>query len=200
MQPNNPYEPQPTGIDYLNQIAPPAAPVVFDKKFKIIVIIASLVGLLSLVFIGLTALGQSNSGPSPVSLSAKLQMLTKLSTKYGPKLRTSSLQDTNSSLGALLITANQGISQPLRDYKVDMKKQAGVIAQLSNTVDIESTLDDAHLNATLDDAYSREMSFQLEETLVMMRRIERETRVQSMKDYLTTTIKDFENIQKQIKT
>lgn len=198
MQPNDPYNQQPVGIDYLNQIATPQPQAGFDKKSKIIMIIAGTVGILSLIFIALTALNQSNTGPSPVALSAKFQMLSKLSTKYGPKLRTSNFQDTNSSLGALLTTANQSINQPLQDYGIDMKKQANVIAQLSNTSEIEKTLDDAHLNATLDEAYSREMTYQIEDTLVMMRRIERTTRVQSMKDFLETTIVDFENIQKRL--
>lgn len=198
MQPNDPYNQQPSGIDYLNQIAAPPAQTGFDKKSKIIMIVAGAVAVVALAFIALTTLSQSNAGPSPVALSAKFQMLTKLSTKYGPKLRTSALQDTNSSLGALLTTTNQSISTPLHDYSIDMKKQASTVAQLSNTTEIEKTLDDAHLNATLDEAYSREMAYQLEDTLVTMRRLERATRVQSMKDFLETTIGDFENIQKQL--
>lgn len=197
MQPNDPFQ-QPSGIDYLNQISAPAAPTGFDKKSKIIMITAGIVGLLSLVAIMLTTLGQSNSGPSPVNLSAQLQVLTKLSTKYGPQLRTSGLQDANSSLGALLTTTNQAMNRSIADYGIDPKKTAGNIAILSDTTKIEAVLDDAYLNATLDDAYKREMLFQLESTLVMMRRIERSTGVQSMKELLSSSITDFENIKKQI--
>ena len=86
----------------------------------------------------------------------------------------------------------------MADYSIDVKKQADTIARLSDTTAVEKILDDAHLNATLDDAYTREVGYRLEETLVMMRRIDRTTRVQSMKDFLETAIRDFENIQKQL--
>jgi hypothetical protein len=100
MQPNNPYTPEPSGIDYLNQIAAPAAPTGFDAKSKVIMIVAGIVCMIALVFIAFTTLSSSNNSPSPVALSAKLQVLQKLSTKYGPKLRTTALQDTNSALSA----------------------------------------------------------------------------------------------------
>lgn len=197
MQPNSPYQPEPSGIDYLNHIAPPAQSTGFDKKSKIILIIAGLVGLMSLGMIAAMSLGQSNSGPSPISLAARLKKLETLSNSYDDKLRSISLRDANSSLKAVLITANNSIAAPLQAHSVDPKKQADEIAALDPTTEIEAKLEDAYLNSLLDAAYAREMTFQLEETLVIMSRLESTTKSESMHQFLTSTISDFENLKKQ---
>lgn len=197
MQPNNPYTPEPSGIDYLNQIAAPAAPTGFDAKSKVIMIVAGIICVVSLVFIGLTALSSSNSGPSPVALSARLQMLQKLSTKYGPKLRTTAMQDANSSFGASLITANKSMSSVLSASGVDTKKAAQQIAQLSDASDIEKKLDEAHLNSILDDVYAREITYQIQDTLVMMERLNRATRSTTTREFLDKTTTDFKTLYRQ---
>ena len=54
MYPNEPrssFPEQPTGIDYLNQIAAPTPAQRFDKKTKIIMIILGIVGALGLILI-----------------------------------------------------------------------------------------------------------------------------------------------------
>lgn len=197
MPPNNPFEQQPSGIDYLNQIAAPAPPAGFDKKTKIILVICGIIGILSLVMIASLA-GRDSSGPSPLSLVARLQKLQTLTTKYTPKLKDSNLQAANSSLNAILTTANTSIATPLAAYGIDAEKQAKEITAMDPTTEIEKTLDDAYLNANLDSAYTLEMTLQIEETILMMQRLQRGTRVQSMKDFLTKTISDFENIKKQL--
>ncbi len=196
MQPNNPYEPEPTGIDYLNQIATPAQPAVFDKKTKTILIIAGVVGLLSLGLIAITSINNSNSGPSPASLVARLQKLDRISTTFGDKLRSPALQEANSSLSAVLITANQSINTPLAAYSIDLRKQGKEIAALDPGTELEAELNDAYLNGYLDSAYAREMAYQLEETLVMMNRLRDSTKVVSMQEFLDKTISDFENLKK----
>ena len=197
MQPNNPYTPEPSGIDYLNQIAAPAAPTGFDAKSKVIMIVAGIVCMIALVFIAFTTLSSSNNSPSPVALSAKLQVLQKLSTKYGPKLRTTALQDTNSALSAALITANQSMNSMLSASGVDQKTATKQIAQLAGTSEMEKTLDDAHLNSTLDETYRREIIFQLQDTLVMLERTRRATNSPSAKELLEKIIVDLQNLYKQ---
>ena len=197
MQPNSPYQPEPTGIDYLNQIAPPPPSAGFDKKSKIILLLAGLIGLISLAMIATMAMNQSSAGPSPLALAARLQKLQAVSDNYGSRLRSIPLQDANSSLKTVLITANNSINEPLLAYSIDAKKQAKEIAALDPSTAIETKLDEAYLNSLLDVTYAREMTFQLEETLVMMERLERTTRIESMKQFLTKTIADFENLKKQ---
>lgn len=200
MQPNDPFQPAPNGIDYLNQIATPAPAAGFDKKTKLILIIFGIIGIVSLAFIFFMMSAQKNTGPSPLTLAGRLQKLQTISTTYGKKLRTTSLQDTNSSLSAVLTTANQSISAPLAAYSIDATKQAKQIAALDPATTLTKTLDEAYLNSTLDATYAREMNFQLEDTIVMMKRLLRATTSKSMKDFLETTIPSLENLQKQIES
>ncbi len=199
MQPNDQYQPEPSGIDYLNHIAPPDQSTGFDKKSKIILVIAGVIGLMSIGMIAVMAVNYSNAGPSPMALVARLNKLEVISTKYNKNLRTIALSDANSSLMAVLTTANHSIEVPLQAYSIDRSnsKQAKEIAALDSSAEIEAKLDDAHLNSVLDKAYAREMAYQLEETLVMMERLESATRVQSMREFLAKTIADFENLRNQ---
>ena len=139
---NDPYANQPMGIDYLNQISAPAQTSVFDKKSKITMIVAGIVCLLALLFIGLTTFTSSNNGPSPVSLAAKLTALQTIANKYDDTLRTTAVRDTNSSLKAILITSNQSINTILANSGLNTKNTTAQIAQLANTSEIEKRLDD----------------------------------------------------------
>lgn len=198
MQPNDPFQPAPSGIDYLNQIAPPEKPQGFDKKSKIIMLIFGIIGILSLIFIFVMATSQS-SGPSPLKLAARLQKLQTISTKYDSKLRGIDLQTANSSLIAVLTTANQSISTPLASYSIDTKKQAKEITGLDSSSEIEKTLDDKFLESggLLDNYYASEMNAQLTDTILMMQRLERGTKYKSMREFLKKNLADFENLQKQ---
>ena len=126
---NDPYANQPTGIDDLNQISAPAQASGFDIKSKIIMIVAGVVCLLALLFIGLMTLTSSNNGSSPVSLAAKLTALQTIADKYDDTLRTTAVRDTNSSLKAILITSNQSINNFLVNSVLNTKNTAAKIAQ-----------------------------------------------------------------------
>lgn len=195
MYPNDPDNPQPVGIDYLNEIAPPPPPAGFDRKTKIILVIFGIIGVLSLVLIFVMA-NQTNPGPTPIKLAARLQKLQTISTNYTKKLKSGDLQAANSSLTSILTTANQQIATPLAAYDIDAKKQAKEIAALDPSTEIEARLDDAYLNSVLDNAYAQEMNVQLSDTILMMQRLERTTRVKSMQEFLSKNLADFKNLQK----
>lgn len=195
MPPVNPFDQQPSGIDYLNQIAAPAPAAGFDKKTKLILLLCGVIGILSLVFIG--AMASRNTGPSPLALAGRLEKMQRLATTYSQKLRDGKLQAANSSLRAILTTATTSIATPLSDYGIDAKKQAKEIASLEPTDKIEAVLDDAYLNSTLDSAYTREMIVQIEETILMIQRLQRGTTKKAMREFLEKTAHDFTNIKKQ---
>ena len=202
MQPNEPnnndsYANQPTGIDYLNQISAPAQASGFDIKSKIIMIVAGIVCLLALLFIGLMTLTSSNNGSSPVSLAAKLTAMQTIANKYDDTLRTTAVRDTNSSLKAILITSNQSINTILANSGLNTKNTTAQIAQLANTSEIEKRLDDAALNSTLDETYAREVTYLLQDALVTMDRLNRSTKSQATRDFLDSSIPGFKNLHKQ---
>lgn len=196
MQPNDPFQPAPSDIDYLNQIAPPPPPAKMDKKFLVIIGLLAIVGISSLAFIANMASKSNDNTPAVLKLVARLQKIQNISNKYKSKLKSSAIQDTNSSLSAILTTANKAISDPVASYAIDMKKQGKDLAALDPSAELEKRLDEAYLNSVLDDVYVREINFQLEETIIMMKRMLQEAKTTSMKEYLTTTIPNFENLQK----
>ena len=160
-------------------------------------IVAGVVCLLALLFIGLMTLTSSNNGSSPVSLAAKLTALQTIANKYDDKLRTTAVRDTNSSLKALLITSNQSINTILANSGRNTKNTTAQIAQLANTSEIEKRLDDAALNSTLDETYAREVIYLLQDALVTMDRLNRSTKSQATRDFLDSSIPGFKNLHKQ---
>ncbi len=198
MYPNNdPFNQQPSGIDYLNQIAAPPPAEGFDKKTKIILVIFGIIGILSLIFI-FTMLQNTSSSASPLQVAARVQKLTTISQKYKDKLQDSRLQSTNSSLVSVMTTANASIVEVLSNSGIDYNKQKKEIAQLDPSTQLETKFDDAALNAQLDVVYAHEMNVQITDTITMMQKLEKSTNSRSMKDYLAKTITDLENIQKQL--
>lgn len=198
MYPNNdPFNQQPSGIDYLNQIAAPPPAEGFDKKTKIILVIFGIIGILSLIFI-FTMLQNTGSSASPLQVAARVQKLTTISQKYKDKLQDSRLQSTNSSLVSVMTTANASIVEVLSNSGIDYNKQKKEIAQLDPSTQLETKFDDAALNAQLDVVYAHEMNVQITDTITMMQKLEKSTNSRSMKDYLAKTITDLENIQKQL--
>ncbi len=196
MYPNDPLAPRPTGIDYLNQIAPPPEPSGFDRKAKIILIILGIVGILSLGFIFMMT-NQAASGPSPTKLVARLTNLQTIANKYNKNLQSNESQNANSSLIAVLTTANKSIETPAASVDIDLKKQAKDIAALETTTELESKLDDAYLNADLDMSYAHTMNVQLADTIMMLDHIAKSRTTDSMREFCEKTSSDLANIRKQ---
>lgn len=199
MYPNDPLAPRPpqtSGIDYLNQIAPPSAPQGFDAKTKIILLIFGIIGVLSLVFIFFMA-NQTSTGPSPATLIARLNNLQTVATKYNKKLHANDIQSANSSLIAILTTANKAIETPAAAAGIDLKKDKKAILALESTTKLEEKLDEAFLNADLDVAYTHSMDVDIADTIVLLDKIARSTKAKSMKEFCAKTSADLANIKKQ---
>lgn len=77
------------------------------------------------------------------------------------------------------------------------KQATAQIAQLSNTTEIEKRLDDAALNSTLDETYSREITYLLQDAMITMDRLYRSTNSKTVRDFLEKTTNDFKNLYKQ---
>lgn len=193
MQPNNPFSEPTLGIDYLNQIAPPEKPAGFDKKSKIIVIAMVIVGILGLSFIFFASQGTREQA-SPMTLIVKLQRLNKLSTKYNTKLRENEIQNINSSLIAVLLTANKSIGDI---SGIDLKKQEKEIQTKIDSEKIEKRLDDAYLNANLDESYAHAINTEIADILLTMKKLN-ENSGEKMRQYIKKTAGDLVSIRKQL--
>ena len=188
---------QPQGIDYLNQIATPPPAEGFDKKTKIIIAILSFIGLITLIAIFVFSQGSTpNANPSQVA--ARVNKLLTISKKYNNKFRSTSLQTTNSSLVAVLTTADASMGEALQATGINYKEKQKDIFALDPSEKLEKKLDEALLNAQLDITYAHEMNVQITDTINMMKKVYKSTKPKKMREWLVKTAGDLENIQKQI--
>ena len=188
---------QPQGIDYLNQIATPPPAEGFDKKTKIIIAILSLIGLIALIAIFVFS-QDSMPNTSPSQVAARVNKLLTISKKYNNKFRSTSLQTTNSSLVAVLTTANASMGEALQTTGINYKEKQKDILALDPSEKLEKKLDEALLNTQLDITYAHEMNVQITDTINMMKKVYKSTKSKKMREWLVKTAGDLENIQKQI--
>ena len=188
---------QPQGIDYLNQIATPPPAEGFDKKTKIIIAILSFIGLITLIAIFVFS-QDSTPNANPSQVAARVNKLLTISKKYNNKFRSTSLQTTNSSLVAVLTTANASMSEALQATGINYKEKQKDILALDPSEKLEKKLDEALLNAQLDITYAHEMNVQITDTINMMKKVYKSTKSKKMREWLVKTAGDLENIQKQI--
>ena len=188
---------QPQGIDYLNQIATPPPAEGFDKKTKIIIAILSFIGLITLIAIFVFS-QDSTPNANPSQVAARVNKLLTISKKYNNKFRSTSLQTTNSSLVAVLTTADASMGEALQATGINYKEKQKDIFALDPSEKLEKKLDEALLNTQLDITYAHEMNVQITDTINMMKKVYKSTKSKKMREWLVKTAGDLENIQKQI--
>lgn len=188
---------QPQGIDYLNQIATPPPAEGFDKKTKIIIAILSFIGLITLIAIFIFS-QDSMPSASPSQVASRVNKLLTISKKYNNKFRSTSLQTTNSSLVAVLTTADASMGEALQTTGINYKEKQKDILALDPSEKLEKKLDEALLNTQLDITYAHEMNVQITDTINMMKKVYKSTKSKKMREWLVKTAGDLENIQKQI--
>ena len=188
---------QPQGIDYLNQIATPPPAEGFDKKTKIIIAILSFIGLITLIAIFVFS-QDSMPSTSPSQVASRVNKLLTISKKYNNKFRSTSLQTTNSSLVAVLTTADASMGEALQTTGINYKEKTKDILALDPSEKLEKKLDEALLNTQLDITYAHEMNVQITDTINMMKKVYKSTKSKKMREWLVKTAGDLENIQKQI--
>ncbi|MDO4773996.1 MAG: hypothetical protein Q4A37_02620 [Candidatus Saccharibacteria bacterium] len=199
MYPNDPFNAQPSGIDYLNQIATPPPASGMNKKTKLLLAIIGVMGVISLILIGIMAMNPK-SGASLNHVAARLQKLQHITTTYKPKLKSTATQDINSSLNAILVSANKSIAEPAARSGLDVAKQAKELAALDPPEELVKKLDDALLNANLDVVYTYTINTELADTILLLERVQKATRDSDLQTVLTKIIADLTNIRKQLVT
>ena len=188
---------QPQGIDYLSRVATPPPAEGFDKKTKIIIAILSFIGLITLIAIFVFS-QDSMPNTNPSQVASRVNKLLTISKKYNNKFRSTSLQTTNSSLVAVLTTANASMSEALQATGINYKEKQKDILALDPSEKLEKKLDEALLNTQLDITYAHEMNVQITDTINMMKKVYKSTKSKKMREWLVKTAGDLENIQKQI--
>lgn len=182
-------------IDYLNQIAPQAPKKGLSSKARLIVAILGGVTLLTIILMIIAGLSKPHTDDTQ-HLAARLQSSQKIVDTAQSNLHSSQLRGLNSNLSIYLTNANRDIATPLKNNGVNPAKLNKSIVTQENGAAITATLDDARLNAVYDRTYAREMTYQLETTMVLMQQIYRSTKSSSLKTFLQTEYDNLTPIQK----
>ena len=186
-------------IDYLNQIAPPPQKPGINKR-SVILVIALIGTVLAIVISFLVFVSQSASSPkkSMVTLAARMQAMQEVSDKAQKNIKSTHLRSINSNLRVLLADANRDIATPLSAEKIDVKKLDKKVVDEEKADKINTTLEDARLNAVFDDTYAREMSFKLTTISLLLQQIYDQSNNKAMQDFLVETDENLQPIKEQL--
>lgn len=198
MNPDSPQSPvtPSSPVDYLNQIAPKQQKKLpFQRGPRLFILIgAILVLVVVVVAIVLNIISQSTRHPLE-QLAARLTATEKIVTSAKPNLKSSELRGLNSNLGLYLTNTNRDIAEPLLSAGVHVDKLDKKIVSDESGDAILSRLEDARLNAIYDRTYAREMAYQLETLITLMKQIYSSTGNSELKQFLQTTYASLEPTQ-----
>jgi hypothetical protein len=201
MYPNQPQQTPspmpPSPGDYLNQIAPqtPKKPLFRLSGLRLILaVIAGLVVVVSIFALVINAVSASRRHPLE-QLSARLTATESIVADAQDNLKSSELRSLNRSLKIFLTNTNRDIAEPLLDSGVNVKKLDKDTVAKESGEDITSRLEDARLNAVYDRTYAREMAYQLETIITLMKQIYRSGGSDSLKSFLVTAYGNLEPTQ-----
>lgn len=204
MYPNQPQPlptPPPTNpspLDYLNQIAPPTPkkPIFRLTGLPLILaIVGVLVAVVAVLSLVLNIVGNSNRQPLE-QLAARLATTETIVNDAQKNLKSSELRSLNSNLKIFLTNTNRDIAEPLLSSGVKIDKMDKSIVAKESGDEIVERLEDARLNAVFDRTYAREMAYQLETIIALMKQIYSSTGNSSLKAFLNETYSNLEPTQK----
>lgn len=192
----NPNNNQPLPVDYLDQIATGHQKKSSPLQSKLLI-----VGLIAALLIAaiLTILSSLNSGNTSVSkLAARLTVTAQMHKSSTAAVQNSELKSINSELNIYLTNI-------LRDIEPIMVKNGTKTANLdkkllaSESVDKTLTkLEDARLNGIYDRTYSREMDYQLQTIMVLLRQLYKSTNNSDTKTFLQNSYDNLLPIQQKL--
>jgi len=157
----NPYT-----VEYLNKISPKKA-VPFWTKGKILVASALAIALFFAIFIIATAGKSDDSTQKVLRAYYNIVKLKEITGTYQKKIKSSDLAAVNAGINISLSSDEQILTEYMKSKKIDVprgdsRKKSEIYKQTETDFNkLDTTLDDAFLNATIDEVYSREMAYQL---------------------------------------
>ncbi|MEI6850873.1 MAG: hypothetical protein WCK26_02820 [Candidatus Saccharibacteria bacterium] len=194
MNPND--NQQNTPSNYLDQIAPKKSGKADFLKRKPIMIGGIVLAVFFVITIIAAISGGMSGGTANIKrLSARLTTTQNTVTLTTSNLKSTKLRALNSRLGIYLTNTIRDFTPILTANKIDAKKvDKNMIASESNAKML-SILEDARLNAILDRTYAREMAYQLDTVLTLMKQIYSTSSSKSTKTFLDDAYKNLEPIQ-----
>lgn len=171
------------------------------KLTKPLLILIGLGGVATLVILAVALF----SRPAQVSITdlstallARVKAANELSSQYYSKIRNSGLRSANANMQQAL----SGMTHDMTGYSTELVNKAAALAakeakekpkvvtkinvKAEPTNDIIKRLDEAVLTATLDKAYQKEIIFIVDQTLLLMNRLDKQTTDPKLKEIIKT--------------
>lgn len=195
-QPNQPPQP-PTDMSYLDQIAPKTEKTNPIQQLRPVHMIVGGALLIVLIMIIVGVVSAAMRGPlnNLERLAARLQTTATLAGDATEVLKSSELRTLNSNLKIFLTNTNRDITEPFASVGVNVKSVNKSIAASESGIEIAQRLEDARLNAVYDRTYAREMAYQLDTILALMKKSYDSIGKQSVKDVLETSYANLAPVQ-----
>jgi len=189
-----------TSLDYLNQIAPNSGkktlPLIGGPLKPVHYIFATLIALLVITLIISIVANAGGGGKTKLErLAARLTTTAKIVDSAEPDLKSTVLRGLNSNLKLSLANTNREIVAPFAKVGVTTNKLSKSIVADEAAKDVTDRLEDARLNAVYDSTYAREMAYQLDTILTLMKDVYSSTRSEQVKTFLDTSFKNLEPTQ-----
>jgi hypothetical protein len=194
----NPNQPTQTSYDYLNQIATKHQKKSFLRGLKPIHYIFGGIIIVALLIVIIGLIGNSITAglKPPKQLAARLTATTSIVTNAQSKLKSTELRTLNSNLSIYLTNTNRDIVKPFAEINVNTAEPDDHIVKAESTTALAARLEDARLNGTFDKDYAREMAYQLENTLALMKKIYTSSGNNDVKTFLESAYTNLQPTQK----
>lgn len=197
----NPNNEQPTNaMDYLNQIAPQPTRGKFDllhQKPSVLALMGLGVAFVIVMILSIVVGMMSGNGGNLEHLAAKLTNTQSIAISATNNIKDTQLRKINSDL-KIYLTNTIRDATPIfaaNDVKIDSLSQS--VIKTESDANILTTLEDARLNAVYDRTYAREMAYQLDNDITLMKQIYKSTGNTELKNFLNTSYKSLQQTQKQ---
>lgn len=194
-QPQPPTTPIPPP-DYLNQIAPQQAK---RPKLTLGPKLIGIIGVILVLFVVVLAIVVNalvQNGRQPLRhLSARLDATATVVSEAQDTLKSSQLRSLNSSLNLYLTDITSDIATPLQSAGINIDKIDDKIISQESPAALTERLEDARLNAIYDRTYAREMAYQLDTLITLMKEIIASTGNSELKTFLESTYPKLEPTQ-----
>lgn len=182
-------------VDYLNEISGPQPTSRLPKNFRLLAIVGIIMIILSFVIIVFGILN-SKDEPTPTDLAVRLKTLETVSRDTQENLSSGDLRSLNTNLTLALSNSSREMNAFLGEKGANAIDKA--VKENPDTARLTKTFTDADLNAVISRTYPREMAYELNVTLLLLKSLYDETENAKFKDYLSSTYDDLEPIYKQL--
>jgi hypothetical protein len=197
----NPNNDQPTNsIDYLNQIAPQTTRSKFDllhQKPSRLALMGLGVLFVFVMILSVVVGMMTGNGSNLEHLAAKLNNTQSVVNSATGKIKDPQLRALSSSLDLYLTNTIRDATPIFAANDVKIGSISKSVATAESDAGMLTTLEDARLNAIYDRTYAREMAYQLDTVITLMRQIYNSTGNAKLKNFLNSAYKTLEPTQKQ---